>query len=44
MSTHTVKDSLRRVYTKLGAETRLRAARVAWYAGVDALRQVPESV
>ncbi len=44
LSTDTVKDHLRRVYTKLGAETRLHAARVAWYAGVDAPRQVPESV
>ncbi|MDX3135672.1 helix-turn-helix transcriptional regulator [Streptomyces europaeiscabiei] len=43
LRTDTVKD-LRGVYTKLGAETRLHAARVAWYAGVDAPRQVPESV
>ncbi|ULR51696.1 response regulator transcription factor [Streptomyces deccanensis] len=48
LSPDTVKDHLRRIYTKLGVETRLHAARVAWHAGVDAARRVdlpvPESV
>ncbi|MGW0839347.1 LuxR C-terminal-related transcriptional regulator [Streptomyces sp. NPDC002787] len=48
LSPDTVKDHLRRIYTKLGVETRLHAARVAWHAGVGTTRrpdlQVPESV
>lgn len=48
LSPDTVKDHLRRIYTKLGVDTRLHAARVAWHAGVDTTRrpdrQVPESV
>lgn len=48
LSPDTVKDHLRRIYTKLGVETRLHAARVAWHAGVGGDRrpdrQVPESV
>lgn len=45
LSPDTVKDHLRRIYTKLGVDTRLHAARVAWYAGIDPARpRVPESV
>jgi DNA-binding NarL/FixJ family response regulator len=48
LSPDTVKDHLRRIYTKLGVETRLHAARVAWRAEIDTARradaQVPESV
>ncbi|OUC98179.1 hypothetical protein CA983_29520 [Streptomyces swartbergensis] len=32
LSPDTVKDHLRRIYTKLGVETRLHAARIAWHA------------
>ncbi|WP_172639125.1 response regulator transcription factor [Streptomyces tailanensis] len=46
LSPDTVKDHLRRVCTKLGVETRLHAARIAWHAGVGTQhrpdRQVPE--
>ncbi|MEU1849096.1 response regulator transcription factor [Streptomyces sp. NPDC019990] len=38
LSPDTVKDHLRRIYTKLGVETRLHAARVAWHAEGGALR------
>ncbi|MBD0842371.1 helix-turn-helix transcriptional regulator [Streptomyces sp. TRM68416] len=38
LSTDTVKDHLRRIYTKLGADTRLHAARIAWQAGVGTTR------
>ncbi len=49
LSPGTVKDHLRRVCTKLGVETRLHAARIAWQAGIGTSdrrpeRQVPESV
>ncbi|MFC5633711.1 LuxR C-terminal-related transcriptional regulator [Streptomyces bullii] len=46
LSPDTVKDHLRRIYTKLGVETRLHAARIAWCAGGGTAerpdRQVPE--
>lgn len=48
LSPDTVKDHLRRIYTKLGVDTRLHAARIAWQAGVGTTRlpdrQVAESV
>ncbi|WP_078915110.1 MULTISPECIES: response regulator transcription factor [unclassified Streptomyces] len=39
LSPDTVKDHLRRVYTKLGVETRLHAARIAWQAAGATVHQ-----
>lgn len=38
LSPDTVKDHLRHIRAKLGVETRLHAARIAWQAGVGTLR------
>nr|WP_241195769.1 helix-turn-helix transcriptional regulator [Streptomyces sp. SID10362] len=36
ISTHTVKDHIRGVYTKLGVDNRVQASRIVWQAQVRA--------